>query len=312
MVMRGSILVNKVDATPAEFFSGIEDDSDNDASSEAERMRKGKMVEIIGLVFLTVSARRNTQSKITVDENNRGRNKTGFIDNTCRRSNIDEVLGREWDRVNVVVLGWILNSISKELFLGQFFQKELLSEKSHRAVVIGSRVGSSQRARYSVLNSSVNNRGSTQRFQTYGNKSRPNNVSRPSNNGNRRSVVGPNLISKLISLIKENSLNDNGKGVHANMAELKFLTNPNGIEAFITKVGNLDLTDFLTLYDVLVVAEYCVTLEFVHKVARDSKFIDDLEHPQGSNGFASENEMAATFVNDYALSEGDVADILDT
>ncbi|GKD67853.1 ribonuclease H-like domain-containing protein, partial [Tanacetum coccineum] len=37
-----------------------------------------------------------------------GRNKTGFIDNTCRRSNIDEVLGREWDRVNVVVLGWIL------------------------------------------------------------------------------------------------------------------------------------------------------------------------------------------------------------
>ncbi|GJZ72785.1 ribonuclease H-like domain-containing protein, partial [Tanacetum coccineum] len=48
---------------------------------------------------------------------------------------------------------------------------------------------------------------------------------------------------------------------------------PNGTEAFITKVGNLVLTDFLTLYDVLVVPEYCVTLVSVHKVARDNKFI---------------------------------------
>ncbi|GJS13629.1 ribonuclease H-like domain-containing protein [Tanacetum coccineum] len=38
-------------------------------------------------------------------------------------SNTDEVLGRQWDRVNVIVLGWILNSISEELFLGQFFSK---------------------------------------------------------------------------------------------------------------------------------------------------------------------------------------------
>nr|GEV43462.1 ribonuclease H-like domain-containing protein [Tanacetum cinerariifolium] len=40
-----------------------------------------------------------------------------------QRSNTDEVLGRQWDRVNDVVLGWILNSISKELFLGQIFSK---------------------------------------------------------------------------------------------------------------------------------------------------------------------------------------------
>ncbi|GJX84302.1 ribonuclease H-like domain-containing protein [Tanacetum coccineum] len=52
-----------------------------------------------------------------------GKNKTGFIDRSCRRSNIDEVLGRQCDRVNAVVLGWILNSISEELFWGQFFSK---------------------------------------------------------------------------------------------------------------------------------------------------------------------------------------------
>ncbi|GJZ01003.1 ribonuclease H-like domain-containing protein [Tanacetum coccineum] len=52
-----------------------------------------------------------------------GKNKTGFIDGSCRRSNTDEVLVRQWDRVNVVALGWILNSISEELFLGQIFSK---------------------------------------------------------------------------------------------------------------------------------------------------------------------------------------------
>ncbi|GKC67073.1 ribonuclease H-like domain-containing protein, partial [Tanacetum coccineum] len=34
-----------------------------------------------------------------------GKNKTGFIDGSCRRSNTDEVLRRQWDRVNAVVLG---------------------------------------------------------------------------------------------------------------------------------------------------------------------------------------------------------------
>ncbi|GJW22584.1 ribonuclease H-like domain-containing protein [Tanacetum coccineum] len=34
-----------------------------------------------------------------------GNNKISFIDDTCRMSNADEVLGRQWDRVNIVVLG---------------------------------------------------------------------------------------------------------------------------------------------------------------------------------------------------------------
>ncbi|GJU10583.1 ribonuclease H-like domain-containing protein, partial [Tanacetum coccineum] len=46
-----------------------------------------------------------------------------MLDGSCRRSNVDEVLGRQWDRVNPVVLGWILNSITEELFLGQIFSK---------------------------------------------------------------------------------------------------------------------------------------------------------------------------------------------
>ncbi|GJX50787.1 ribonuclease H-like domain-containing protein [Tanacetum coccineum] len=34
-----------------------------------------------------------------------GKNKTGFIDGTCRRSNTDKALGRQWDIINAVVLG---------------------------------------------------------------------------------------------------------------------------------------------------------------------------------------------------------------
>ncbi|GKD80247.1 ribonuclease H-like domain-containing protein [Tanacetum coccineum] len=45
-----------------------------------------------------------------------GKNKTGFIDVPCKRSNTDEVLGRQWDRVNALVLGWILNFVFEELF----------------------------------------------------------------------------------------------------------------------------------------------------------------------------------------------------
>ncbi|GJX07701.1 cytokinin dehydrogenase 3-like protein [Tanacetum coccineum] len=94
----------------------------------------------------------------------------------------------------------------------------------------------------------------------------------------------------LISLIKENLINR--RGVHANMEGLitnstnKYLVNvidvsylkikvshPNGIEAFITKNGNMPLVDYLTLYDVFVVPEYYVSMMSVHKVARDSKLI---------------------------------------
>nr|GEW14128.1 hypothetical protein [Tanacetum cinerariifolium] len=53
----------------------------------------------------------------------------------------------------------------------------------------------------------------------------------------------------------------------------KKVSRPNGTEAFITKIKNMPLTDYLTLFDVLVVLEYCVSLMSVQKVARDSKLV---------------------------------------
>ncbi|GJS47138.1 ribonuclease H-like domain-containing protein, partial [Tanacetum coccineum] len=291
-----------------------------------------------------------------------GKNKTGFIDGSCRRSNTDEVLGRQWDRVNDVVLGLILNSISEELFLGQFFSKiakhvwDELKEtydkvdgsvtfNLHHKINSLSQNGSSiadyyhrlnamwkqfdalvQLPRYLsplFFNSNVGNMGNAQRSQASASNARPSTIigypadfgkrndnNNSSNQGvqnfNRRFVNNNNYvgsssnsfsddqISKLITLIKENSLNSTGKGAQANMTganqhltytdkdlinviDISYLgitvSHPNGTGACITKVGNMVLNKTLTLYDVLVVPEYCVSLMYVHKLARDSNLI---------------------------------------
>ncbi|GJZ28177.1 ribonuclease H-like domain-containing protein [Tanacetum coccineum] len=73
-------------------------------------------------------------------------------------------------------------------------------------------------------------------------------------------------MATLISLIKDNKIE---KNVQANMA----VGHPNGTQAFISKIGNLKLSNGLTLYDVLVIPKYCVTLISVHKLAKENKVI---------------------------------------
>ncbi|KAJ0858060.1 putative RNA-directed DNA polymerase [Helianthus annuus] len=51
------------------------------------------------------------------------KNKFGFIDGKCKKNTDDEVLSSQWDRCNSVVLSWLLNSVSEELYLGQVFSK---------------------------------------------------------------------------------------------------------------------------------------------------------------------------------------------
>ncbi|KAJ0836374.1 putative transcription factor interactor and regulator CCHC(Zn) family [Helianthus annuus] len=51
------------------------------------------------------------------------KNKVGFIDGKCVRPTNNDALANQWDRCNSIVLSWILNSISEELYQGQFFSK---------------------------------------------------------------------------------------------------------------------------------------------------------------------------------------------
>ncbi|GJZ34215.1 putative RNA-directed DNA polymerase [Tanacetum coccineum] len=344
------------------------------------------------------------------------KNKIGFIDGSCRRSNTDEVLGRQWDRVNAIVLETYdkvdrsvtfnlhhkINSLSQNgSSIADYYHKlnalwkqfDTLVQlprctchaaedfKKHNSLMkliqflmglddsymaISSNILSRDplpdvRGAYAIISSEKSHRVVS--TSNVGASQRPNNVTRPSGGGNRRTNGGPRLVcencgfngytidrcfnligypadfgkrnnnnnnsqgtqnfnrrfinnnsvgssssstfsdvqlSKIISLIKDNSLN-NGKGVQANMAAGvivdsganqhltytdKFLVNvvnisnlgitvshPNGTEAVITSVGDMVLSRNLTLYDVLVVPDYCVSLMSVHKVAKDSGLI---------------------------------------
>ncbi|XP_076891316.1 uncharacterized protein LOC143542661 [Bidens hawaiensis] len=51
------------------------------------------------------------------------RNKSCFIDGTCVKPTEDAILISQWERCNFVVLTWILNSMSEELYVGQVYSK---------------------------------------------------------------------------------------------------------------------------------------------------------------------------------------------
>ncbi|GJY90845.1 ribonuclease H-like domain-containing protein [Tanacetum coccineum] len=113
-----------------------------------------------------------------------GKNKIGFIDDTCKRSNIDEILGTQWDMLNASILSWILNSIYEELYLGQIFSKsashvwEELNETYDKV--------DESRSESSTHVANVPNRGNSQRSSTSENVSRISKVTRPTDNGNTR------------------------------------------------------------------------------------------------------------------------------
>ncbi|GKB34086.1 putative RNA-directed DNA polymerase [Tanacetum coccineum] len=53
------------------------------------------------------------------------RNKTNFIDDTCLKETYasSAVYSSQWDRCNSIVLSWLLNSVSDDLYLGQIFSE---------------------------------------------------------------------------------------------------------------------------------------------------------------------------------------------
>ncbi|GJR25365.1 hypothetical protein Tco_1101597 [Tanacetum coccineum] len=186
------------------------------------------------------------------------------------------------------------------------------SVESHR-VASGSIASSSQRNQASTFVSNVPNRSNFQRNNQYVNSGppRPNNLNNNRQDGGSALVcenweyvsnnnsVGTSSSSgftdeqmaTLISLIKDNK---NRKNVQANttwanqhmtytnkeldnaldISHLKIkVGHPNRSKAFISKIENLKLSKGLMLYDVLVIPEYCVTLIFVDKLAKENKVI---------------------------------------
>lgn len=53
------------------------------------------------------------------------RNKAGFINGKCVKATYasSDVLSNQWERCNSIVLSWILNYVSEDLYLGQIFSE---------------------------------------------------------------------------------------------------------------------------------------------------------------------------------------------
>ncbi|GJS23701.1 ribonuclease H-like domain-containing protein [Tanacetum coccineum] len=154
-----------------------------------------------------------------------GKNKTGFIDGTCRRSNTDEVLEltcidelkETYDKIDGSVtfnLHHKINSLTQDgSSIADYYHKlnalwkqfDALVElprctchaaedfKKHNQLMKLMQFLMVFDASVSVFNSNVGNRNSNQRPQSSGNTTRPSNVTRPST-GNRRSGGGSQLV----------------------------------------------------------------------------------------------------------------------
>ncbi|GJV50332.1 ribonuclease H-like domain-containing protein [Tanacetum coccineum] len=171
-----------------------------------------------------------------------GKNKIGFIDDgSCKRSNTDEVLGKQWDRKqfnDMVELPKCVCNASESfkkhnqlMKLNQFlmglddFYMQIKSSILSRETLLD------VRSAYAAISSEESHR-----------------------------VAVDNILD--ISYLK------------TKVGHLKTkVGHPNGTEAYISKIRNIRLSNCLTLYDVMVIPEYCLTLISVHKLVKENKVI---------------------------------------
>nr|GEV97599.1 ribonuclease H-like domain-containing protein [Tanacetum cinerariifolium] len=84
-----------------------------------------------------------------------------------------------------------------------------------------------------------------------------------------------------------------------NISHLKIkVGHPNGTKAYISKMENLRSSNGLTLYDVMVIPEYYVTLIFVHKLIKENKRVaNDLNKYKSDSSSSSESGSSINTVD---------------
>nr|GFA98147.1 ribonuclease H-like domain-containing protein [Tanacetum cinerariifolium] len=247
----------------------------------------------------------------------KGKNKIGFIDGSYKRSNINEVLGKQWDKYDAMIeLPKCVCTASKGfkkhnqlLKLMQFLMGLDDSYMQIRSSILSRETLHDVRSAYAFIYSEESD---ILLMNIRPGPLRPNNTNNNRQGGgcgliNNREGGGSGLVCencefnghtvdrcfKIIgypadfekkksgqNFKKHNVFNNNSVGkVHlldllmnkwpllslsSKTIKLEKIYHPNGTEAYISKIVNLRLSNGLTLYDVMVIPEYCVTLIFVH------------------------------------------------
>ncbi|GJR55062.1 ribonuclease H-like domain-containing protein, partial [Tanacetum coccineum] len=179
-----------------------------------------------------------------------GKNKIGFIDGTYKRSNTYDILGTQWDRVNAIVLGWILNSINEDIFLGHILSKS------------AKHVWEELKETYDKYDALIE---------------LPKCVCNAS-----ESFKKHNQLLRLMQFLM--GLDDSYMQIRTSILSREVLPDVRSAYATISSeeshrvaadsiIINLILSNGLTLYNVMVIPEYCVTLISVHKLVKENKVI---------------------------------------
>ncbi|GJX39926.1 ribonuclease H-like domain-containing protein [Tanacetum coccineum] len=224
------------------------------------------------------------------------RNKTGFIDGTCLKETYasSAVYSSQWDRCNSIVLSWLLNSVSDDLYLGQIFSEnasEVWSELKELMISCGSVTLNLANKKFKTLNKDELNDtllGITETLHlgltisdlivlimlpllrmvlhylsTNGKREELMNLINDVPSGSNTGNIQANLAASLRWII------DSGANQHMTISTINMfgivdvsdlsltVGHPNGTLAKVKFVGNLKLNSHVTLYDVLVVPEYC-------------------------------------------------------
>ncbi|GJY18825.1 ribonuclease H-like domain-containing protein [Tanacetum coccineum] len=266
-----------------------------------------------------------------------GKNKTGFIDGSCIRSNTDEVLRRQWDRVNAIVLGSIL---SGETLSDVRSAYAIISNKEFHRIASGNITETSQISQTSasllIPNDNGNRRtagGSNVVYENCGFNTHTTDrcfkiIGYPPDFGKKKAgqnFKGKNVfnnavsssssfgfsdeqLSTLISLIIENYVN--GKGMHANMAGFESMESSGNCqrakqtrEAFplsdqvSTEIGEIERSDPNPNRYGTPSPHSGSTFKPLNESGGG--------HSQGSNVVASEEKRSANHEdNQYIISEG--------
>ncbi|GJU76308.1 ribonuclease H-like domain-containing protein [Tanacetum coccineum] len=82
-------------------------------------------------------------------------------------------------------------------------------------------------------------------------------------------------LTRLMNLLNDNGVFTANANMSVNVVDISNLGltvgHPNGTQALVTEIGDLKISNNITLYDVLVVPEYTISLLSVHKLSRDNK-----------------------------------------
>ncbi|GJU58294.1 ribonuclease H-like domain-containing protein [Tanacetum coccineum] len=265
--------------------------------------------------------------------------KLGFIDGTCKRKSDDPVLTNRWDLCNSMVVTWILNSVSAELYVGQIYSKTAYDMwtdlkdtydkvdgfappctceaakhyENHANQIKLTQFLMGLDDTYQPIRSNILTTEPLPLVKTafaiisgeeyfFNGSVKFNMDIEKYFNGKSNFISGNISIGWVVESGANQHMTTSAK-ILINVVDVSNLGrtvgHPNGTKAKIVKIRDLKLNNYITLFNVLVVPEYTVNLLSIDKLAKDK----DNAHPEGNTERINQYDESEDESN-HLLEEG--------